>query len=311
MTELGWSVFSFGGYRNPATPHDNKRPGYKGFQSDQLEAVALQCSQDNLHPELIEWADIIISMHRHDWIINNWEKIKHKKVIWRTIGQSIPAIEKALDPYREGLKIVRMSPMEEGIGNYLGKDALIRFYKDPDEYKDWNGNKETVITVGQSVKQRGTFCGFNEFNQATEGLSRALYGPGNEDSGIDGGLLTFEELKAAYRDNRVFFYTGTYPSSYTLGFIEALMTGIPIVAIGKGLWERKFWDMNVYEVDKIISNGINGFISDDISVLSGNVRELLGNPELARKIGQAGRETAIELFGKSLIKKQWKEFLEK
>jgi glycosyltransferase involved in cell wall biosynthesis len=56
--------------------------------------------------------------------------------------------------------------------------------------------------------------------------------------------------------------------------------------------------MNVYEVDKIIQNGVNGFVSDNIDELRGYVRMLLDKPLEAKRIGEAGRKTAIELFDK-------------
>jgi hypothetical protein len=37
----------------------------------------------------------------------------------------------------------------------------------------------------------------------------------------------------------------------------------------------------------------------------------LDNPQEAKIIGERGRQTAFELFGKDKIKKQWKDFLEK
>jgi hypothetical protein len=39
------------------------------------------------------------------------------------------------------------------------------------------------------------------------------------------------------RQASVYLYTGTVPASYTLGLIEALMVGVPIVSIGPGAWQ--------------------------------------------------------------------------
>jgi glycosyltransferase involved in cell wall biosynthesis len=310
LTELGHNVFSMGSYINPKSPHDNKRPGFEGYYNDHLQSVAIQCSKENLHQELIDWAQIIIVMHRVDWVLSNWEKMQGKRVIWRAIGQSEPGIENQLIiPKMNGLKLVRYSPGERTITNYAGEDALIRFYKDKEEFNNWNGDIAEVMTVGQSMQQRGDFCHFNFFDQATKDLPRKLFGPENENSGIEGGVLTYEELKKAYRDYRVFFYTGTYPASYTLGFMEALMTGIPVVALGNELWDTKFFKMDVYEVDKIIQNGINGYVSNNLNDLREAVELLLEDKELARKIGQAGRETAIKLYDKDVIRSQWQDFL--
>lgn len=309
FTELGHNVFSLGAYQNPSAPQDTKRPALTGFYDEHLQAVAIQCSKDNLHDELIEWADVIIFMHRPDWILNNWPKIKHKKVIWRSIGQSTKDVESMLLlPKLEGLKLVRYSPEEKNIPAFAGEDAMIRFYKDPTEFKDWNGVKGAILTVAQSMKKRGNYCNFNVFLEATQNFPRFLFGPGNEDTGLDGGLLSYDDLKQAYRDYRVYFYTGTYPASYTLNFMEAMMTGIPIVAIGPKLADIGVFNMQTYEVHKIIENGKNGFCSDDIAELRGNTDYLLSHPDEAKRLGDAGRETAIKLFGKDTIKDQWDTF---
>lgn len=311
LTEIGHNVFSFGSYVNPAQPHDIKRPGFDGAYNDHLLSVVIQCSKENLHQELIDWADAIIVMHRADWISYNWHKMKNKKVIWRTIGQSVKDVEGSLALFRtEGLKIVRYSPEENRIPGYIGEDAIIRFYQDDNEFKGWIGNETKVITVVQSMKKRGAFCGYDIFDNVTNGLPRVVYGPDNVDIECNGGQLTYDQLKHQLRKNRVYFYTGTYPASYTLAFIEAFMTGIPIVAIGESLYNLGYYENHLmYEVHKIIKNGVNGYVSDNLDELKKYINMLLNDHELARKIGEEGRKTAIELFGINTIKKQWTDFL--
>lgn len=313
FTQLGHQVFSpNGAYMNPNSPGDIKRPSIaNGYYNDHLVAVSLQYSKENLHQELIDWADVIIVMHKPEWIIGNWQKMAKKKVIWRSIGQSSPVDENSLAlPRAQGMKIVRYSPAEEGIPGYLGADAIIRFGKDSNEFKDWNGEKPMVVTVAQGMKNRGEHCNYQFFMDTTVGFPRTIFGPENEDSGISGGLLSYEELKGVYRNYRTYFYTGTYPASYTLNFIEAFMTGIPIVAIGPSTADiGTFSNMHTYEVNQIIKHGVNGFCSDDREELRGNLDYLLAHPDKAREIGQSGRATAIELFDEAKIQSQWSKFL--
>src|SRR5947209_10116141 len=169
FTELGHEVFSVNGsYSNPTSPIDPKRPAIAASFYEYLSGVALQCSKENLHEELIAWADCIIVMHRPDWILQNWMKMKHKPVIWRSIGQSVPEIENRLAMCQAmGMKNVRYSPLEATIPGYLGADAMIRFYKDEQEFGNWNGSKAAVLTVGQSMQQRGRWCGYQIFDEVT------------------------------------------------------------------------------------------------------------------------------------------------
>lgn len=311
--EIGLDVSSHGTYANPNNPGDKKRPPIKGDYDDQFVQLCMRYGKDKLPREIIEPFDIIFSHWMPRWIENNWEVMKDKIVILRTNGQSTRDNEKWMEPYRQqGLKIVRYSPIEKTIPDYIGHDAIIRFYKDPKEWGNWNGRRERVINVTQSMKKRGLHCGYKIFKVATSGYNRKLFGPENEDTGkLWGGLLPYEKLKQQLRDNRVYFYTGTMPSSYTLNFMEAFMTGIPIVAIGGELGNAPYLDNQfTYEIPFLIKNGVNGFVSDELGVLSECVGALLKDKKLAKKIGDAGREKAIELFGKEKIKKQWIKFFE-
>ena len=62
---------------------------------------------------------------------------------------------------------------------------------------------------------------------------------------------------------------------------------------------------------EIIQNEVNGYICDNVAQMREKIELLISNKGMADKISKAGRETAIELFGKRNIAKQWKEFLEK
>ena len=140
-------------------------------------------------------------------------------------------------------------------------------------------------------------------------MPRIIYGPGNEDvADLNGGKIPYDELKRVLRDCRVYFYTGTHPASYTLNFIEAWMTGIPIVAIGGEYGNANYFGQNTYEIPNLIQNGINGFCFDDINILHDCCKNLLEDESLAKQIGIEGRKSAIHYFGKDNIKHQWEEF---
>ena len=313
FTELGIDVFSYGAYLNPEAPGDKNRPPIKGAKYDNhLIQVAMQYGKENLHPELIDPFDVIMIMHKPEWVTNNWGKLRHKTVIWRSIGQSTLDVENRLQPCRmQGLKIVRYSPMEMTIPGYLGHEATIRFHKDPEEYGNWNGEEKKVVTIGQSMKERNPWCHFDIFEAATEGVKRVLYGPGNEETGdISGGVLSYEDLKKELRNSRVYFYTGTQPAAYTLNFMEAFMTGIPVVAQGPATGNMSSIGQFTYEIPVIIQNGVNGFWNDDIHELRKDIKRLMEDKDYAKQIGDAGRATAIKLFGKQKIKEQWRNFFE-
>ena len=316
FTEMGIDVFSYqGSYMYPEGHPTLIRPGIPNLKFYPDLASEASHAKTKIPQEFFDKFDAVMIMHDPAVVVENWERMKHKKVIWRTIGQSTPVVEDMVRRMRyDGMKIVRMSPMEEHIVGYLGADALIRFAKDPEEWKDWNGKEKRVINFTQSLKGRRVDCHYDAIMQIMNGFPALIYGVGNTDLGaLDGGELPYELMKGALRDNRVFVYGGTWPSPYTLALQEAMMTGIPVVAIGtklaEELPERAPSDrIHYYEMPNIIKNKENGFISDDIGELRGYVHELLSDETLAKRIGQEGRKTAIELWDKKHIMKQWEDF---
>ncbi len=322
LHELGHEVFSPGAYLFPNSHNDNNmRPSLPELVYD-LDLVRRWVKHDSVHPsvdgksyltkEIVDLFDIVIVMHVPDWIKKNWEVMKHKTVIWRTIGQSVASTEQGLKPYRDqGLKVVRYSPQESFIPHFIGQDALIRFYKDPSDYGDWNGNKKEVITFCQNMQDRGDACNYDTFESVTRPFPRKLFGPGNEQPGFGMGKVPYSRLLQEMRDNRVYFYTGTHPASYTLNFMEAWMTGTPIVAIGPQYGNADHLrNHNLYEIQSLIQNGINGFIADNPAELTVYIKDLLSDNGLASRISTAGRTDAIRHFGKDLIKASWASYLD-
>lgn len=308
--ELGIDYFSFGSYVRPNDPIDPIRPALSHHVSQEMLDKAPP--RDALTKEFIDQFDTIVIMHVTDWIVDNWELFKDKRVIWRTIGQSVPKLELKMLPYKNaGMKIVRYSPAEQNLQSYAGQDAMIRFYKDENEFTGWTGHTQDVITISQDMKNRGEFVNYDTFMKVMADIPDAkLYGTKNENTPLSGGFLEYEEMKQRLRSARVYFYTHSQPACYTLNFMEALMTGIPVVAIGKKLAESLKIAPNTYEVPDIIENGVNGFCSDDIAELQSYIKQLTANHGMAKRIGRAGRETAIKLFGKETVKQQWKDFLQ-
>jgi|TARA_R100000501_G_C2629044_1_gene123532 hypothetical protein len=314
LKELGHKVFSYGAYTTFRNPGDDMRP-VLDYDDDFPEMIgpATMISKDMLTNKFIEPFDVIIVMHIPNWVVRNWDVIKQKKVVWRTIGQSGSHTEVSLRKARdEGLNIVRYSPMERTIGGFIGEDVIIRFYKDATEFGRWNGEKKRVMSCCQNLTERKRACNFKIYSSVIQGFESVIYGSNkNVELPNAAGRVSYDKLLSEYRDNRVYFYTGTHPASYTLNFMEAFMTGIPVVAIGPGNGNAFYIPgcENLYEIKNLIVDGENGFISDDVSVLRERIEMLLNDHEEAIRIGRAGRKTAIELFDKNVIKKQWEMFL--
>jgi glycosyltransferase involved in cell wall biosynthesis len=331
--DLGFDVFCPGGYEDPRTGTEGIRPPLPQvpFHEDlaqrcreQREAFgepgpAIDWAKARLHDDIIDWADVIIVHHFPQvWIQGQWTRIRHKRVIWRTCGQSDPQLEEFMAqmtrPLAGGghLEVVRYSPKErqtfEAMGQFAGEDALIRFGKYPDDYGPYIGDWEVVGNVTQDMVARGDSVGLPMWQRITEGLPTKPAGKGSEALG-GVGILSYEDMLDYLRHIRVYLYTGTKPAPYTLGLIEAMLSGVPVVAVGlapTGLHDA--WLRDISEGEDIACLpwmrsahvGMHGYPDPGF---------YLEFPDIARRDGEAQRQTAIELFSIDTIGAQWREFL--
>lgn len=274
--------------------------------------------KNHLTKEFVNEFDVVVIMHLPRWVELNWEAMKHKPIVWRSIGQSNRGVEKSLQRYRaQGLKMVRYSPKEALIPEFAGEDAMIRFYKDPEEYKGYDGSVKRITNISQAmfgndhVPSRGDHMSKHIFDQVVAGFDWKIFGPDNENAlDHNGGLLSFEDLKSMLKINRLFLYTGTRPAMYSLGGIEAMMTGIPIVSIGP-VFGNEIYNQKTFEFPDFLGKpGEFGYWSDSVEELRHYCQLLLDSQDLAKEVGYKGRQKAIELFGKSKISVEWQAFLE-
>lgn len=305
----GLEWFSTGRYFDPAVKWID-RPTLD-FPVDKKHYTAWTMAKGKWNTaSFLDRFDVLYFMHRPDDVFNNWDLLKHRKIVWRTIGQNTSDVELKLQQVRSenpNLKIVRYSPGERNHKNYAGEDALIRFSKDSKVYGPWNGTIKKVLNVTQSMKDRGDACGWDIFSRLAEKVPCQLVGNENKSAGDlwIGKNLPYEDLLQVYRDHAAYLYTGTKPASYCLNFIEAWMTGIPVVALGPALANGP---EDLYEVSKLISYGKDGYSSDFEDDIARICQMLLEQPDVAKKIGEAGKAKAIEIFDETVIKPQWETF---
>jgi len=328
--DLGYGIFAPGGYENPATSGEGIRPALPQvpYHADLAAACREQrerygepgpyidWAKARLHPDVIEWADVIIVHHfPRPWVIEQWPNIAHKRVIWRTCGQSDPSLEWDMARLRPYLQVVRYSPAERrGFGDvFAGEDALIRFGKYPDDYGPWIGDHIAVGNVTQRMVERGDACGYRFWQAATAGLPVAPAGPGSE--AIGGiGELAYPAMLDYLRHLRAYLYTGTRPASYTLGLIEAMLSGVPVVSIGARAWGDEWGGADLFEAASSSVRDMRSIVAEDACFddprdANRALRVLLEYPDKAANISRNQRARAVALFGIDTIGAQWKAFL--
>jgi hypothetical protein len=322
LSDLGHDVFSPGAYLVPSEPGDDMRPPLPDApHHPELTAIVnampghkngpTWAAKDDLPPALLDWAEVVMVHHILDrWLYPQWAKLKGHRVIWRTVGQSTHANEWQARPYvDDGLEVVRYSPREREIPNYAGEDTMIRFYKDPDEYTGWHGSDPRVLIVTQNPVERQAWVGTAWMLEVTKDLPVRIIGPQTEVIGGE-GKVSPSELIEAMRSARVMLYTGTIPASYTLGLIEAMMTGTPVVAIGPQAWGFHARQTMPYASRLYEGHAIAPLFADNPSEARTMLQELLDDADYAAHVGAIGRERAITLFGKDRVYAAWRGWLD-
>lgn len=322
LTSIGHNVASIGGYIDPRHPHDPKRPALDIDVVPEIkEAVDglgthdnLGEAQANLPAAILDWADVIVYHHFLDRLFGQWGQIRQwlkadsaHRVIWRTVGQSVENNERTAQTFHaDGLEIVRYSPKERNIPGFAGENALIRFYKDPAEWGGWTGEQEVVLNISQHDREphgRDVWLNWGFWEEATKGLPTVIAGPNSE---LIGGLgtLSLDDMKAQLRSARCYLYTGTQPASYTLGLIEAGMTGVPVVSI-----DRDHMTVFPYGPDLFEGGEIALFSYYDPDDAKHRLESLLQDPDYALAVSGGQRVDFVDLFGMDTIASQWREFL--
>lgn len=320
LTESGHSVFSIGSYLCPKNPHSDLRPAinynhdesileqfHKMCHANMLNGIHLENHSKIFTPEFLNNFDCVISMHNSDWIIQNWNVMRNKIKIVRTIGQNTELEEFKIKEYiNKGLHVVRYSPKERELSNFAGESTVIRFLKYKKDFIRRKDTEDNIVTFGQSVYKRKIACGGNYIEEISKTLPLLLYGPHNSEYPFSRGCVTYNELLSILSANRIYFNTGTAPAQYTLGFVEAMLSGIPVVSIGNKLANQD--TVYPFEVPDILDR-VNSTHRDTVPEIINLLTELLSNRKLTNEISIKQQEIADELFSVEYNQHLWNNFL--
>ena len=160
----------------------------------------------------------------------------------------------------------------------------------------YTGELERGLVVINDIAKRGRRLGFDVFQEARQELPLDLVGMGSEEAGGLGEVLHGElpAFAARYR----FFFNPIRYTSMGLAVIEAMMVGLPIVALA------------TTEMTTVIRDGQNGFIDTDPRRLVEGMRLLFKDATLARRLGAEARRTALERFGIERFVADWNRTFE-
>ncbi len=168
---------------------------------------------------------------------------------------------------------------------------------DVNDYGGYRGDLSSVLRVGNLIKERDLMMGFTTSEAILSGLPSITLGL---NPNILGARLSsgFDDLLEQYRLLRVYLHTTSndYEDGYNLSLLEAMAVGMPVISISNKT--------------SPITNGINGYISNDIQYLRTCAVSLLDNRNLANSLGQKARETVREKFSQIKFLKLWVQSIE-
>jgi len=155
---------------------------------------------------------------------------------------------------------------------------------------DIEKNGKTLSVVNDFVN-RDYCCNYSGWQRITEGLPVRLVG---NTPGLSEPAKDIHELVSEYQQASVFLNTSTV-SPVPTSLLEAMSCGCAVVSTATCM------------IPEIINNGVNGYISNNEEDLKGYIKELLDDPSLAVKMGQAARETILEKFSEDKFINNWNQ----
>lgn len=155
----------------------------------------------------------------------------------------------------------------------------------------WRGDRMRGLVVVNNLATRGRRLGGDVFRHVGERVPLDLVGMGAEALGGLGEVAHAQlpDFAAQYR----FFFNPIRYTSLGLSVLEAMMIGMPVVALA------------TTELASVIDNGVNGYADTHVNKLIDHMQALLADPVLARRLGDNARATARERFGIERFARDW------
>jgi len=167
--------------------------------------------------------------------------------------------------------------------------SIIKHGMDTDYWNGWVGGDGKIMTAVWNYPQRNQICGFNLYKEVTKDLPTNPWG---DSPGFSKNADNVNHLRELYRHASVFLNT-TLWSTTPFGLLEAMSVGCPIVTTA------------TTAMPEFIKDGINGFITNDPTVMRERLKSLIEDHDMAIQIGVAGRKTILEQFGQQRFIKEW------
>lgn len=189
--------------------------------------------------------------------------------------------------------ISEMSVPEWGFDMRDPSVRIIHHGIDVNQFNGWQGGDKKILTVCNDYINRRWCCGFDIWQQVTQGLP---INPVGSTPGLSQPAKDLEDLISKYKQCGVFLNTSTI-SPIPTALLEAASVGCPIVTTSTCL------------IPSFFKNGVNAIVSNDLQQLRLGLIDLLNNPDKARKLGEEARQTILQYFSEDNFVSNWDKIL--
>jgi glycosyltransferase involved in cell wall biosynthesis len=154
---------------------------------------------------------------------------------------------------------------------------------------------ETVLTVQNDFINRDYCLNYQGWKRIIDGLPSKVLGDTPGLSKVAGSL---EQLREEYNKCAVYINTTT-ESQMPTAILEAMACGKPVVSTA------------TCSIPSFIKHGENGFLTNNEEEFRGYIKKLIDDKDLNNKMGQAARETVLEVFSEQKYVNSWNKIFRK
>jgi hypothetical protein len=156
----------------------------------------------------------------------------------------------------------------------------------------YDGSLVRGLVVVNHLARRGRRLGGDVYLTASEQVPLDLVGMGADE--MPGGIGEVQHAKLpAFAAKYRFFFNPIRYTSLGLAVIEAMMIGMPIVALA------------TTEMATVIESGVSGYADTSVRKLMAHMQQMLADPREARVLGEGARRYALERFNIGRFVDDW------
>lgn len=202
-----------------------------------------------------------------------------------------------LSHYLDYVGGVAVGVSEQKLASWGLRGSVIRPGVDPEVLSAHDGSCPRGLRVANLVSRRKKRFAWDVHLAITEGHEVDLVGDDPELGSRP--AQSFDELRALYQGHRYYVHTADpeLEDGYNLALLEAMATGMPVVAN--------------FHPSSPVMDGVSGFVSEDPLRLRADIGRLLRDPGLASELGRAARQTVCAEFSLSRFLANWRDALER